>query len=280
MVGQALEEWADTETISSIGGGNRFEYRVVCWFDSVNQRFRQRYVFGEMDYDPSKPDNSATGNNPDPIGIIRPLLGTNTQEIAKSADNQLVFDYPGHISAWSLNETMDGAATRVVVTDELDNAEKHSEYAVDKLLNVPTGDGSQGWLLYDQTATWGITKNVIAKLKARAERLLELYHVPEAQQLTDFITAEEDAASSTQRTSLRSTSLSISLYTDPTNPLPEFEVGDWAAFAIEDPFYGGTMYLVRRIMGYTVTVVPDQESDYSHEQYELELTDDSQVEIS
>ena len=30
---------------------------------------------------------------------------------------------------------------------------------------------------------------------------------------------------------------------------------------------------------HTVTVVPDQESDYSHETIELELTDDNQVEL-
>jgi len=169
----------------------------------------------------------------------------------------------------------------VVVSDNQEKSLKHVEYAVDELLDVPgsgsgaANRGGQGWLLYDQVAAWDITSNIIQKLFEKAKRLLQLYHVPVAQQLSDLSTTGTG-----QTGSIRSTTLSVSLYQEPTLPFPDFELGDWAAFAITDPFYGGTMYLVRRIVGYTVTVVPDMEGDYSHEQIELELTDDNQVEVN
>lgn len=271
-VGQSLQEWADTETVASVGGGKRFEYRVLCWFDVSEQRFRQRYVFGNMTYADGKGPNT---QDPTPIGIANPLLGRNTEAIAKDSErNKLVYEFPGSVSEWSLSETMDAAATRVVVTDTGDRALKHAEYAWDKQwLDKPssgTNRGSQGFLLYDQLATYD-TKSP-SLLQARAERLLELFHVPVAKQLSDLADIE-----SGQHSSVRSTTLQVTLYQDPTTPFPEFELGDWVVFAIEDPFYGGKMYLVRRIIGYTVTVTPDHESDYSHETYELELTDDTKV---
>jgi hypothetical protein len=281
MVGTALEEWADTETIDSLSGGKRFEYKVMCWFDSKAQRFRQRYVFGEMEYGSTKADEGRTGNNPKPTGILRPLLGRNTKDTAIGINNKLVFDFPGHIATWSLSETMDAASTRVIVSDNLDKATKHVYYAADKeLLDVPgsgsgtANRGTQGWLLYDQTASHEIKTNIVSGLKKRAERLLELFSVPLAQQISELKTTTAG-----QRPSIRATTFQVTLYQEPTMPFPDFTLGDWATFAITDPFYGGTMYLVRRIIGYSVTVVPDQESDYSHETIELELTDDNQVEL-
>jgi len=276
VVGSALEEWADTETITSIGGGKRFEYRVLCWFDNKQQRFRQRYVFGHMSY-----ATDSTHDEPKPNGIIRSLLGSNTQDDALKDTNRLVFDFPGHISSWSLSETMDEAATRVIVTSNEDAARKHVHYASEKkLLDVPDADpnrSERGWRLYDQVATYDLTarSTIVSKLKERANTLLKLYHVPQAAQINDLDAANTEQG---QRTSIRATTFSVSLYQEPMAPFPDFELGDWAIFAIADPFYGGVMYLKRRIIGYTVTVVPDHESDYSHEQIELELTDDTQVE--
>ena len=102
-----------------------------------------------------------------------------------------------------------------------------------------------------------------------------MHHVPVAAQINDLANVN----TTTQRTSQRSTELSITLYQDPTTTFPEWGIGDWVTFAIEDPFYGGKMYLQRRIIGYTVTVVPDHESDYSHEQITLELTDETKVAV-
>jgi hypothetical protein len=186
----------------------------------------------------------------------------------------------------------------VIVSNQGDKATKHAEYATDKNLldhpnRVRSGSqrGSWGWLLYDTTASYNIANTVaghktkknpkpkplhnpklVSTLRDRAATLLTLFKAPVARQIDDLANR-----TSRQTSSRRSTDLKVTLYQDPTNPAPEFKVGDWASFSIEDPFYGGTMYLVRRIVGYTVTVVGDQESDYSHESIELELTDDTQI---
>jgi hypothetical protein len=272
-VGEVLAQWADTETIASATGPSdktRFEYRVVCWFDETQQRFRQRYVFGEMSY----------GSDPHtPTGIISGLIGKNTQEMVDSDQNSLVFDFPGHISEWSLGESMEEATTRVLVTGgDGDAAEKLAEYTSQSdLLGVPpTGSsstiGRRGWRLYDRIL--GTDLGTPSTMLTRGQQLLALCHVPQAAQINDLAAANRTAG---QRVSQRSTDLSITLYTDPTTPFPDWGIGDWATFAIEDPFYGGKMYLQRRIIGYSVTVVPEQESDYSHEQITLELTDQTHI---
>ena len=274
MVGQQLEEWADTKTVVSLDGGKRFEYRVVYWFDSTNQVFKQRYVVGNMGY-----ASNSSSNAPIPNKILSPYLGTNTKEMAKGPNNALIFDFPGHISSWSLSESNEGCATRVVVTDGNDAAAKHVEYASQSdLLNKPASNGSKGWLLYDHVTSYDLTdslSNYLSKLRSRVGTVLSLLHVGVAAQVNDLASAN----GATQRSSERSTSFSVTLYTTPDRPLPKFEVGDWATFAIEDPFYGGKMYLVRRIMGYSVTVVPEQENTYSHETVELDLTDDTQIDM-
>jgi hypothetical protein len=270
-VGEALQQWADTETLASstaAGAKTRFEYRVVCWFDSTTQLFRQRYVFGEMTY----------GSDPNtPTGITSGLMGKNTRMIVDSDDNKLIFDFPGHISEWSLGESMEESATRVITVGAGDEAAKHAEYWSEKsLLKVPdtpaASTGKRGWRLYDRVSVYDTTSSYA--LLARAKRILELCHVPQALQLSDLAAAN---TTSGQRASKRSTDLTITLYTDPTTPFPDWKLGDWATFAIEDPFYGGKMYLQRRIIGYTVTVIPEQENDYSHEQITLDLTDDTKI---
>ena len=113
----------------------------------------------------------------------------------------------------------------------------------------------------------------ITKIKNRADQLRKYHHPPTATTLDDVIAANDGK----QHSSTLATQLSITLYVDPTTVFPTWRIGDWAAFAIEDPFYGGKIYLVRRIVRYTVTVVPDHESDYSHEQITLELTDETKT---
>ncbi len=267
-VGEALQQWADTATLASsaaAGAKTRFEYRVVCWFDSTAQRFRQRYVFGEMTY-------AADGT---PTGITSGLMGKNTQAIVDSDDNALIFDFPGHISEWSLGESMEEAATRVITVGSGDEAAKHTAYASETgLLKVPDTPpaslGKRGWRLFDRIVSYDTKSS--SDMQTRANRILAMCHVPQALQISDLATP-----TTAQRASKRSTDLTITLYTDPTTPFPDWKLGDWATFAIEDPFYGGKMYLQRRIIGYTVTVIPEQESDYSHEQISLDLTDDTQI---
>lgn len=286
-VGDTLEQWADTQTIASPTGPDvftRFEYRVVCWWDPWLRRFRQRYVFGEMTYkQPGDPGYDPKVSSHDPTGISSGLFGQPHSQATKT-----IFDFPGHISEWSLTEGMENSATRVLAVSNVDAAAKHTAYASDgRMLAEPrkapaSADpannaivGSKGWLLYDRVHS--SESNTPSVLQQRAERMLELCHVPVAAKIDDIANTNSDAA---QRASQRSTDLSITLYVDPTTAFPAWKLGDWVTFAIEDPFYGGKMYLKRRIIGYSVTVVPDHESDYSHEQISLELTDDTKIEES
>jgi hypothetical protein len=284
MVGEALQTWADTNTlISPTSGMTRCEYRVVCWFDSVQQIFRQRYVFGEMSYTPGLGPSTP---NPTPNAILSPLIGANTHAMVESVDNKIIFDFPGHISDWTLTESMEQAATRVITISSEEDASKHVGWSVqDDLLGVPgVGSlpagtpvasngyvGKWGWPLYDRVVTYDTTSP--GDLQSRATTIRQNSHVPQAAQINDI----DSANTSGQRTSYRSTELNASLYVDPTTPFPDWHLGDWATFAIEDPFYGGKMYLQRRIIGYQVQVVPDHETDFSNEAITLELTDETKI---
>jgi hypothetical protein len=276
-VGDSLQTWADTETVATDtadGAFRRFEYRVMSWFDASQQIFRQRWLFGEMSFtDPADPYK--------PTGILREFIGRNT---AKTQDEsniypELTFDYPGHISSWSLGESMEDCATRIIVMDQADAAEKHAEYVSNHDLMLVPNDtstsgyayrGQQGWRLYDRVQAYDNHTQTV--MRDRGNRLLQMAHPPQAMQISDLTTIQAG-----QRTSKRATELSITLRTDPSTPFPDFGLGDWATFAIEDPFYGGKMYLQRRIIGYTVNVEEEQETDYSNETITLELTDETRI---
>lgn len=264
MVGEQLQTWADANTLVTKGG---FEYRVLCWWDELNRRFRQRYTFGEMEYDNGSPTATVGGI---PTAILNPLLG---RPHGQAGDT--VLDFPGHISDWSLTEGMEEVATRVIVTGNTgdDANSKIAEYRshVDLLRPGDVGDGSNGWLLYDRVIDYDSSSP--GDLGSRAEVMLSKMRPPLAATIDDM----GEVNSSTQRTSQRGTDLSVTLYQDPTTTFPEWNLGDWVTFAISDPFYGGTMYLQRRIIGYSVQVIPDMESDYSHEQISLELTDETKI---
>ena len=170
---------------------------------------------------------------------------------------------------------MEESATRVIVTGDT-GSEGYAKIAAyesqdDMLRPGATGTGSNGWLLYDKVITY--SSSVPKDITARAQEMLKRLRPPQAATIDDLADP-----STRPRTSQKATDLSITLYQDPTTSFPPWGIGDWVTFAIEDPFYGGKMYLKRRIIGYSVTVVPDHESDYSHEQISLELTDDTRVE--
>jgi hypothetical protein len=263
-IGEQLQTWADANTLVTSGG---FEYRVLCWYDYQQERFRQRYTFGEMEYNNDPTDDDPSGQ---PTSILNPLLGSSYDQ-----RTDVIFDFPGHISEWSLTEGMEDVATRMITMGNTGEEaySKIAEYRsqIDLLQPGYVGNGSDGWLLYDKVL--GYESNSPGELGTRAEVMLSKMR-PSIAARPDDIAAVNNT---TQRTSARATDLSITLYQDPTTTFPDWSIGDWVTFAIEDPFYGGKMYLQRRIIGYSVTVVPDQESDYSHEQISLDLTDQSKV---
>jgi hypothetical protein len=248
-VGGALEQWCNTdENLSELGG---FEYRIVCWYDETQEKFRQCYQFGRI-----------SGTLTEPTYVDR-FIGQPQIEAGNT-----IFDFPGHVSDWSLAESMENAQTRTIALGAGEDANKIAEYAVVEELLSPTEGAAHGWLLYDGSISDETTVPSTLKELAKIER--KNAFPPRAAQLDDLNTSEGDT---TKRTSRRATDLTISLYVDPTTPFPAWGVGDWVTFAIADPFYGGRMYLQRRIIKYTVTVTPDHESDFSHEQISLELTD-------
>ena len=265
-VGSELQTWADANTLVTGGG---FEYRVLCWWDEVNQQFRQRYTFGEMVYDNNPQSTNIAGT---PTAIKSPLLGRPVAEAEKT-----IFDFPGHISSWSLEEGMEEAATRVIVSGSGDQAAKIAAYVSNTKLLRPggAGNGSNGWLLYDKLYSYDTSKP--KDLLARAQEMRDRLHPPQAATIDDIGAVNTDQD---RRSSMRSTVLSVTLYQNPATTFPSWKLGDWVTFAIKDPFYGGTMYLKRRIIGYAVKVIPDHESAYSHEEITLTLTDDTKIEVS
>ena len=173
MVGDALQQWADVNTLITSGG---FEYRVLCWWDEGYNKFRQRYTFGEMVY----PDDNIAN---DPTAIKYNLMGLNIQAVGHSADNTLVFDFPGQISEWSLSESMEDAATRVIVKGNLgDGANSIVAYeAQDELLkgaDFTNQKGRLGWPLYDKVYSYDVSSvaDPITKIKNRADQLRKYHH--------------------------------------------------------------------------------------------------------
>ena len=79
----------------------------------AQERFRQRYTFGEMKYDTRPRRSPTTSGTPDRDRSTRCSDGDDDRP-AKT-----IFDFPGHISDWSLTESMEEAATRVIVTGDV-----------------------------------------------------------------------------------------------------------------------------------------------------------------
>ena len=160
--------------------------------------------------------------------------------------NELIFDFPGHISSWSLSEVMDEAATRVIVTNGEDKARQARRTTPDRQAarrtDSPVPDRSkQGWRLYDQIATYDIAKKRTVKLRDRADTSAAAVPRPRGRSRSATSPRPADPATSAPRTG--PPPVTVTLYHDPTTTFPEFELGDWVTFAIDDPFYGGKMYL-------------------------------------
>ena len=119
-VGSQLEQFANTNNLLNDQG---FDFRVRCWWDGNQGRFRQRYTFGEMTYEGGVDSEDIAGT---PTAITQPLFGQKHEDAAET-----IFDFPGHIRDWSLSESMENAANRVIVTGAGDQANKIAAYATD-----------------------------------------------------------------------------------------------------------------------------------------------------
>lgn len=93
-IGEILEEVS--------AGPDGFEYRIDCFFDKATQKFTRKLILSGYDY----PDD------PNPEGV---------RSLESLGANKYVFEYPGNIASFSLNESAEDAATRLWVTGSDNN---------------------------------------------------------------------------------------------------------------------------------------------------------------
>lgn len=93
-IGEILEEVS--------AGPDGFEYRIDCSFDKATQKFTRKLILSGYEY----PDD------PDPKGV---------RSLESLGANRYVFEYPGNIASFSLNESAEDAATRMWVTGSDNN---------------------------------------------------------------------------------------------------------------------------------------------------------------
>lgn len=88
-IGEILEEVS--------AGPDGFEYRIDCSFDKTTQKFIRKLVLSGYEYP----------NDPDPKGA---------RSLESLGANKYIFEYPGNIASFSLDESAEDAATRLWVT--------------------------------------------------------------------------------------------------------------------------------------------------------------------
>ena len=93
-IGEILEEVS--------AGPDGFEYRIDCSFDKATQTFSRKLILSGYDY----PDD------PDPEGV---------RSLESLGANKYVFEYPGNIASFSINESAEDSATRLWVTGSDNN---------------------------------------------------------------------------------------------------------------------------------------------------------------
>jgi len=124
--GEILEQYSNV-----VEGG--FEYRIDCDYDFDTASFSRTFVIQPVDL-----------AEPPPPGDVYPVTAFGAEK--------LVFEYPGNISQFSIEENAEDAATRFWVVGRIedlsDEASQPYAGASDKgLLNNPTG---RNWPLIDQ----------------------------------------------------------------------------------------------------------------------------------
>ena len=219
-VGEILEDYTDNT--------NGFDYRVDCDFDPATGTFERIFTI----IDRENPNGSVEYPN------IPSSALTDEQRIGY---NKLVFEYPGNISTFSLEENADVSATRYFIqgniTDLSDAASQPYAIAADtELLNNKLG---RSFPLIDKTDNVNNTADEDILYSYAQERLFES-KVPEG-------------------------TIDITINGSITPTVGSFSPGDWCTIIIDDPFILSRLasdqepredILVRRIESYKVSV-PD-----------------------
>jgi hypothetical protein len=212
-VGEALEKYA-----SSVDG---FDYRIDCEYDEATSTFTKTFVMLPLEYP-----------NPPAAGVVSP--------VSRYGADEVVFEYPGNIGQFSVNESAEDAATRMfVVGNENAGDDYGSNIGVATLTDFLDGSRGRKWPLldFDEKADDANNKTVLYGYARR-------YALEAAPPMAEF-------------------SISVNGSLEPI--VGSYAPGDWCSIVVRDPFIQARLstdleprdtVLVRKIESYTVTV-PD-----------------------
>jgi len=212
-VGEALEKYA-----SSVDG---FDYRIDCEYDEATSTFTKTFVMLPLEYP-----------NPPVAGVVSP--------VSRYGADEVVFEYPGNIGKFSVNESAENAATRMfVVGNENAGDDYGSNIGVAALTDFLDGSRGRKWPLldFDEKADDANNKTVLYGYARR-------YALEAAPPMADF-------------------AISVNGALEPI--VGSYAPGDWCSIVVRDPFIQARLstdleprdtVLVRKIESYTVTV-PD-----------------------
>lgn len=233
-VGEILEEYSNNI--------NGFEYRIDCDYDLSTASFTRTFTLLNIE-------------NPNPLADTSAQL----DDAERLGYNQIVFEYPGSISTFTVKESAENAATRFFVegnvSDLSDEASQPYAVAADiSLLNNPVG---RSWPLLDEVEVVNNTGDEEVLYQYAQEYLYE------------------------SKPPIGEFSLSVNGSLTPV--LGTYNPGDWCSLIIDDPFVLARLasdqeprndIIVRKIAGYKVNV-PDNPS--FPETVDLELITDWKV---
>jgi hypothetical protein len=236
-VGEILEEYSNDL--------NGFEYRIDCDYDLTNASFTRTLVLLNIENPNPVEDTSADLTDAERLGY-----------------NQIVFEYPGSISTFTVEESAEDAATRFFVegniTDLSDEASQPYAVASDiSLLNNPFG---KSWPLLDQVEVINNTADEDVLYEYAKEYLYE------------------------SKPPMGEFSLTVNGSLTPV--IGSYSPGDWCSLIIDDPFVLARLaddqeprddIIVRKIASYKVSV-PDNPA--FPETVNLELITDWKVDTA
>ena len=234
-IGEILEEYSENI--------NGFEYRIDCDYDYDTASFTRTFVLLDL----SGPPELEEGGLPD---------------ISRFGANQFVFEYPGNISKFTVDESAENAATRMFTMGKIDDISGDSSqpYSADSATQLLNNLNGRSWPLLDQAESVdGVSSE--QELYSYAKDYLYESLPP----ISEF-------------------SLSVNGSLSPV--VGSYKPGDFCSIIVNDEFVRERLasdseprsdIIIRKIVSYSVTV-PD--SPHYPEDVSLELITDWKVEDS
>lgn len=235
-VGEILEQYSNT-----VDGG--FEYRIDCDYDYDTASFTRTFRMFPIDL-----------ADPPPPGDVYPVTAFGAEKV--------VFEYPGNIETFSIDETAEDSATRFFVVGNIEdlNNEASQPYAGAAARNLLDNKNGKSWPLLDLSEQLDEIENELS---------LHLY-------AQDYLYESLPPVSTYKLTVNGSLSPEVG----------SFFPGDWCSIIINDPFVQQRLasdqeprddVLIRKISSYKVKV-PDSPS--FPEIVDLEIVTDWKVDQS